>query len=122
MSTTLVELRFSAGEKSKLAPKSRATEENDSLRPLQSGVFTRPRSKRTPQGSRRKIHVRRILAVDDGIKHLVRRGHAAKDPVREIERPAINRDEGTMFTPNTWYGSPHPSSMIVTFQPFGVGQ
>ena len=28
-------------------------------------------------------------------KHLVRHGEAARNPVGEIERPAINRDEGT---------------------------
>jgi hypothetical protein len=27
-------------------------------------------------------------------KHLVRHGHAARNPVGEVERPAINRDEG----------------------------
>ena len=28
-------------------------------------------------------------------QHLVRHGEAARNPVAEIERPAINRDEGT---------------------------
>jgi integrase/recombinase XerD len=27
-------------------------------------------------------------------KHLVRHGHATQNPVGEVERPAINRDEG----------------------------
>jgi site-specific recombinase XerD len=38
---------------------------------------------------------RRLSALSSMFKHLVRHGHAAKNPVREIERPAINRDEGT---------------------------
>ena len=38
---------------------------------------------------------RRLSALSSLFKHLVRHGHAAKNPVREIERPAINREEGT---------------------------
>jgi integrase/recombinase XerD len=38
---------------------------------------------------------RRLSALCSLFKHLVRHGHAARNPVREIERPAINRDEGT---------------------------
>ena len=38
---------------------------------------------------------RRLSALSSLFQHLVRHGHAAKNPVREIERPAINRDEGT---------------------------
>lgn len=38
---------------------------------------------------------RRLSALSSLFKHLVRHGHAAKNPVREIERPTINRDEGT---------------------------
>ena len=38
---------------------------------------------------------RRLSALSSLFKHLVRHGHASKNPVREIERPAINRDEGT---------------------------
>jgi len=38
---------------------------------------------------------RRLSALSSLFKHLVRHGHAAKNPVREIERPAINRDEGS---------------------------
>jgi len=36
--------------------------------------------------------IRRLSSL---FKHLVRHGFAAKNPVTEIERPAINRDEGT---------------------------
>jgi len=36
---------------------------------------------------------RRLSALSSLFKHLVRHGQAAKNPVREIERPAINRDE-----------------------------
>ncbi len=38
---------------------------------------------------------RRLSALSSLFKHLVRHGYAAKNPVREIERPAINRDEGS---------------------------
>lgn len=38
---------------------------------------------------------RRLSALSSLFKHLVRHGHANRNPVREIERPAINRDEGT---------------------------
>jgi hypothetical protein len=27
-------------------------------------------------------------------KHLARHGHAPRNPIAEVERPAINRDEG----------------------------
>ena len=38
---------------------------------------------------------RRLAALSSLFKHLVRHGHAARNPVGEVERPAINRDEGT---------------------------
>src|SRR5580704_7076193 len=38
---------------------------------------------------------RRIGALSSLYKHLVRHGHAAKNPVGEVERPAINREEGS---------------------------
>src|SRR5437868_10150284 len=37
---------------------------------------------------------RRLSALSSLYKHLVRHGHAARNPVGEVERPAINRDEG----------------------------
>jgi integrase/recombinase XerD len=37
---------------------------------------------------------RRLAALSSLYKHLVRHDHAARNPVREVERPAINRDEG----------------------------
>ena len=49
---------------------------------------------------------RRMSALSSLFKHLVRHGHATKNPVTEIERPAINRDEGSTLafakaTPNS---------------------
>jgi len=38
---------------------------------------------------------RRLSALSSLFKHLVRHGYMEKNPVTEIERPAINRDEGT---------------------------
>src|SRR5215212_1387173 len=37
---------------------------------------------------------RRLAALSSLYKHLVRHGHVAKNPVTEVERPTINRDEG----------------------------
>jgi integrase/recombinase XerD len=37
---------------------------------------------------------RRLAALSSLYKHLVRHSHAARNPVGEVERPAINRDEG----------------------------
>jgi integrase/recombinase XerD len=38
---------------------------------------------------------RRLAPLSSLYKHLVRHGHAARNPVTEVERPAINRDEGS---------------------------
>jgi site-specific recombinase XerD len=38
---------------------------------------------------------RRLAALSSLYKHLVRHGHAARNPVGEVERPAINCDEGS---------------------------
>jgi integrase/recombinase XerD len=40
---------------------------------------------------------RRLAALSSLYKHLVRHGHAARNPVGEVERPAINRDEGSTY-------------------------
>src|ERR1700730_17597550 len=38
---------------------------------------------------------RHLAALSSLYKHLVRHDHAARNPVGEVERPAINRDEGS---------------------------
>ncbi len=38
---------------------------------------------------------RRLAALSSLYKHLVRHSHASRNPVGEVERPAINRDEGS---------------------------
>src|SRR5258708_18334543 len=38
---------------------------------------------------------RRLAPLSSLYKHLVRHGHAGRHPVGEVERPAINRDEGS---------------------------
>jgi site-specific recombinase XerD len=38
---------------------------------------------------------RRLAALSSLFKHLVRYGYAEKNPVSEVERPAINREQGT---------------------------
>jgi integrase/recombinase XerD len=40
---------------------------------------------------------RRLAALSSFYRHLALHGHAAKNPVGEVERPAINRDEGSTF-------------------------
>jgi integrase/recombinase XerD len=55
---------------------------------------------------------RRLAALSSLYKHLVRHDHAALNPVGEVERPAINRDEGSTLafakapaprrSPNFW--------------------
>src|ERR1700731_4127444 len=40
---------------------------------------------------------RRLAGLSSLYKHLVRHGHAARNPVGEVERPAINRDEGSTY-------------------------
>jgi integrase/recombinase XerD len=40
---------------------------------------------------------RRLAALSSLYEHLVRHGHAARNPVGEVERPAMNRDEGSTF-------------------------
>ena len=44
---------------------------------------------------RRRRSARRLAALSSLYKHLVRHDHAARNPVGEVERPAINRDEGS---------------------------
>jgi integrase/recombinase XerD len=38
---------------------------------------------------------RRLAALSSLYKHLVRHDHASRNPVGEVERPALNRDEGS---------------------------
>src|SRR5579871_48556 len=38
---------------------------------------------------------RRLSALSSLFKHLVRHGYVTKNPVREVDRPVINRDEGS---------------------------
>ena len=38
---------------------------------------------------------RRLAALSSLFKHLVRHGHVSRNPASEVERPAINREEGT---------------------------
>jgi len=40
---------------------------------------------------------RRLAALSSLYKHLVRHGHAARNPVGEVERPAIDRAEGSTY-------------------------
>jgi site-specific recombinase XerD len=57
-------------------------------------VIVWERTMREVEGAAASTIRRRLAALSSLYKHLVRHGHAAKNPVGEVERPAINRDEG----------------------------
>jgi integrase/recombinase XerD len=57
-------------------------------------VIAWERFMREVQGSAWSTIRRRLAALSSLYKHLVHHGHAARNPVGEVERPAINRDEG----------------------------
>jgi site-specific recombinase XerD len=57
-------------------------------------VIAWERYMREVEGAASSTIRRRLAALSSLYKHLVRHGHAARNPVGEIERPAINRDEG----------------------------
>ena len=58
-------------------------------------VITWERLMRESEGAAPSTIRRRLSALSSLFKHLVRHGRAAKNPVTEIARPAINRDEGS---------------------------
>jgi len=69
---------------------------NDELRRVdQRAVIAWERHMREAERAAPSTIRRRVSALSSLFKHLVRHGHAAKNPVTEIERPAINREEGT---------------------------
>lgn len=53
------------------------------------------RAMREKEGSQASTIRRRMAALSSLFKHLVRHGHAAKNPVADVQRPTINRDEGS---------------------------
>jgi len=57
-------------------------------------VIAWERYMREVEGAASSTIRRRLAALSSLYKHLVRHGHAARNPVGEVERPAINRDEG----------------------------
>jgi site-specific recombinase XerD len=58
-------------------------------------VIAWERLMRETEGAAPSTIRRRLAALSSLYKHLVSHGHAARNPVGEVERPAINRDEGT---------------------------
>jgi integrase/recombinase XerD len=58
-------------------------------------VIAWERIMRESQGSAPSTVRRRLAALSSLFKHLVRHNHVEKNPVSEVERPAINREEGT---------------------------
>jgi integrase/recombinase XerD len=57
-------------------------------------VIAWERYMREVEGAASSTIRRRLAALSSLYKHLVRHDHAVKNPVGEVERPAINRDEG----------------------------
>jgi integrase/recombinase XerD len=57
-------------------------------------VIAWERYMREVEGAASSTIRRRLAALSSLYKHLVRHDHAARNPVGEVERPAINRDEG----------------------------
>jgi integrase/recombinase XerD len=60
-------------------------------------VIAWERFMRETEGAAPSTIRRRLAALSSLYKHLVRHGRAARNPVGEVERPAINRDEGSML-------------------------
>ena len=58
-------------------------------------VIAWERYMRESEGSQASTIRRRLAALSSLFRHLVAHGHAEKNPVTEVDRPAINRDEGT---------------------------
>jgi integrase/recombinase XerD len=58
-------------------------------------VIAWERYMREVEGAQASTIRRRLAALSSLFRHLVSYGHAAKNPVTEVDRPAINRDEGT---------------------------
>jgi integrase/recombinase XerD len=58
-------------------------------------VITWERHMREVEGVAPSTIRRRLAALSSLYKHLVRHGHAGRNPVAEVVRPAINRDEGS---------------------------
>ena len=53
------------------------------------------RMQREQEGAAASTVRRRLAALSSLFKHLVRHGAANRNPVVDVERPAINRDEGS---------------------------
>jgi integrase/recombinase XerD len=58
-------------------------------------VIAWERYMREVEGAQASTIRRRLAALSSLFRHLVSHGHAEKNPVTEVERPAINRDEGS---------------------------
>ncbi len=58
-------------------------------------VIAWERIMREQEGAAPSTVRRRLSALSSLFKHLVRHGTASRNPVVDVERPAINRDEGT---------------------------
>lgn len=57
-------------------------------------VIAWERFMRETEGAQASTIRRRLAALSSLFKHLVAHNHAARNPVADVERPTINRDEG----------------------------
>ena len=68
----------------------------DDLRSVDhKAVIAWERYMRETEGSQSSTIRRRLAALSSLFRHLVSHGYAAKNPVTEVERPTINREEGS---------------------------
>lgn len=76
--------------------KSLGISEIDQLRTVDHrAVIAWERMQREQEGAAASTVRRRLAALSSLFKHLVRHGVASRNPVVDVERPAINRDEGS---------------------------
>src|SRR3954453_9701742 len=70
--------------------------EIDQLRSIDHrAVIAWERMQREQEGAAASTIRRRLAALSSLFKHLVRHGAASRNPVVDVDRPAINRDEGS---------------------------
>lgn len=70
--------------------------DTDQLRQVDHrAVIAWERMQREQEGAAASTVRRRLAALSSLFKHLVRHGAATRNPVVDVERPAINRDEGS---------------------------
>src|SRR4051812_41348563 len=65
------------------------------LRSTHRAVIAWERMQREQEGAASSTIRRRLAALSSLFKHLVKHGAASRNPVADVERPTINREEGS---------------------------